>query len=173
MKWSRLKSLVEERFAPSVARRVALHQARYRHANEEVGRITLTVDRKEAAAFATHMGWRRVRPLADELMHAREAWGSPAAYARAEAEVRDRLRAEGEFSDAAAIEDLEAFLSMSIEDALASPSPLVRALAMLDGRLGKRRLRAFHFTENEHVLVRALHSVRCEAEGVSIDAPAV
>lgn len=173
MRWSKLKSLVEDRFAPSLARRVALHQARYRHSHEEVGRVTLTVDGQEVAAFATHMGWQQVRPLTDQLMDARAAWGSPAAYAQATADVEGRLRAEGELSDAVALADLEAYLSMSLDAALGAESPLVRALAMLDRRLGKRRLRLLRFPDSEIKMVRALHALRCEAESIDINAPAV
>src|SRR5215218_4823736 len=107
MPWSRLKSLVESRQAPSLSDRVTLHQARYRHAQAEVGRVWLAVDGREVAAFATHMGWARVRPLADAIMDERDAWGTAAAYAEAEAEATARLRAAGEFSDDAALRDLE------------------------------------------------------------------
>src|SRR5690242_11335537 len=140
MPWSRLKSLVESRQASALGGRVTLHQARYRHAQEEVGRVWLAVDGEEVAAFATHMGWARVRPRADARMDERDAWGTAAAYAEATAEVAAQLRAAGEFSDTAALRDLEAYLSQTVEAALASPSPLIRALAMLDSRLGKRRL---------------------------------
>jgi hypothetical protein len=173
MRWSKLKSLVEERLAPSLAQRVSLHQARYRHTHEEVGRVTVTVDGREVAAFATHMAWRTVRPRAEQLMNAREAWGSPAAYAQAAAEAEAQLRTEGVFSDAVALDDLEKSLSMSLAAALESESPLVRALAMLDRRLGKRRLRELRLSDDEHALVRALYALRCEAEGIDISAPAL
>ena len=173
MPWSRLKSLVESRQAPSLGDRVALHQARYRHAQKEVGRIWIAVDGKEVAAFATHMGWAKVRPLADSLMDARDAWGTTAAYAEATADAESQLRAAGEFSDTKALVDLEGYLSQTVEDALASPSPLVRALAMLDARLGKRRLRALELPPTEHPLVRCMYTLRCAAEGVPVSAAAV
>src|SRR4051794_14653935 len=99
MPWSRLKSLVEARQAPSLNGRVALHQARYRHANEEVGRIWVAVDGSEVAAFATHMGYARLRLLTDSLMDERNLWGSTSAYAEAAGEAEALLRAAGEFSD--------------------------------------------------------------------------
>jgi hypothetical protein len=173
MRWSKLKSLVEECFAPSLAKRVSLHQARYRHTQEEVGRVTMTVDGREVAAFATHMAWPTVRPRVDLLMDARNAWGSPAAYAQAVAEVEAQLRTSAVFSDAVALDDLEAYLSMSLAAALEAESPLVRALAMLDRRLGKRRLRALRLPDDEHPLIRALYALRCEAESIDISPPAV
>jgi hypothetical protein len=152
---------------------VTLHQARYRHAQEEVGRVWLALDGREVAAFATHMGWARVRPLTDRLMDERGARGSPEAYAQASAEVEAGLRAAGEMSDAAALEELEAYLSLSAEAALASASPLLRALAMLDARVGKRRLRALAQPPDAHPLVRSMHALRCEAEGIRLPEAAV
>ena len=173
MQWSRLKSLVESRQAAALGGRVTLHQARYRRTQEEVGRVWLAVDGREVASFTTHMGWRRVRPLADQLMDERDAWGTQAAYTAAASDAADRLRAAGEFSDAAALADLEAYVSLTVEDALASPSPLVRGLAMIDGRLGKRRLRTLALPADEHPMVRTLYALRCEVEGLETNAPAV
>lgn len=166
MPWSRLKSLVESRLAPSLDGRVTLHQARYRHARKEVGRVWVAIDGEEVAAFATHMGWTRVRPLADALMDERRAWGTEAAYAAATADAEAQLRAAGEFSDDAALSDLEGYLSQTVESALTAPSPLTRALAMLDSRLGKRRLRALTLAPDEHPLVRIMFTLRCDTEGV-------
>lgn len=170
MKWSRLKALVEARLASSLGRRVTLHQARYRHAQEEVGRIWLAVDGEEIAQFATHMGWARIQPLAAKLLDERGAWGTIEAFGQASDEVEAELRAAGEFSDAVALGDLEAYLSLPIDAALASESPLIRALAMLDSRVGKRRLRALSRAPDGHPLVRATHALRCGAEGVALPA---
>jgi hypothetical protein len=54
-------------------------------------------------------------------------------------------------------------VSSSLEDALASPSPFIRALALLDRRVGKRRLRLME-VENEHPIVRELFALRWTAE---------
>lgn len=89
------------------------------------------------------------------------------------AEVETRLRAAGELSDDAALRDLEQYLTLTVETALVSPSPLIRALAVLDRRLGKRRLRALAFPPDEHPLVRAMFALRCDVEGIRHPSPAV
>jgi hypothetical protein len=172
MKWSQLKSRLESFLAPSLAGRVALHQARYRYTHEEVGRVWFTVDGREVGDFATHMGMRYRRQLTDQLMDERDAWGSTAAYMQAAAEVEQQLRARGEISDSTAIDLLEQYLSMPFEDALTASSPLLRAMAMIDRRLGKRRLRSIRLTSDEHPLVRELYTVRCLVERVESSAPA-
>jgi hypothetical protein len=173
MRWSQLKSRIESFLAPSLAERVALHQARYRQTHEEVGRIWVTIDGREVADFATHKGWRNVRTLADQLMDERQAWGTTAAYAEATTDAESQLRSQGEFSDATALDLLEQYLSLPFEEALSSSNPLLRALAIADRRLGKRRLRSIQLTPDDHPLVRELYTARCLAEHVEINAPAV
>ena len=70
--------------------------------------------------------------------------------------------------DDSVLPELEAYLSLSIDGALASPSPLVRALAVCDRRAGKRRLRALD-TTGEHPLVRELFAARCACEGIDLE----
>lgn len=171
MRWSKLKSNLEALRAPAVAGRVALHQARYRYTNEEVGRVWLTVDGREIASFDTSTYVRRRAELQAQLLEHRAAetpTGASDRVASLEADERAReiLRRAGQYDDYEAIADLEAYLSLTIDDALASPSPLVRALAMVDRRIGKRRLRSMRVGQEEHPLVTLLYLLRCEAEGV-------
>ena len=146
MQWSKLRSTVESRFAPALGRRVTLHQARYRYAREEVGRVWISIDGRDSASFAS--------PNAASGDHA-----------PADAES---VRAAGTYSDSDAIAELRAFLSMPVAEALVAPSPLLRALAVLDGRVGKRRLGALAAAPDPHPLVRTLLAVRCDAEGVRV-----
>lgn len=111
MQWSRLKSLVEGRFAASVGRRVSLHQARYRYTAEEVGRVWIAVDGRDVASFATGVSWSATRAGAERLMDEREAWGSPAAYNQACDEAAAAVRRAGVYDDADALAELEASLS--------------------------------------------------------------
>ena len=168
MQWSKLRSTLEERFAPALQGRVRLHQARYRHAHEELGRVWVAVDGEERAAFATGARWRHVREGADRLMDEREAWGSPAAYEQAVADAAEAARRAGVHGDEDVLHELEASLSLPVDAALASESPLLRALAVLDARVGKRRLRALAAAADEHPLVVALLRLRCDAEGIRV-----
>ena len=58
-------------------------------------------------------------------------------------------------------------LLLSIDEALKSDNIFIRAFAMLDSRLGKRRLRTMHLSDDEHLLVRQFYDLRCEAEGIT------
>ena len=177
MPWSRVRRAVEDLFAPSLRRRVALHQARYRRTREEVGRIWVEVDGREIASFDTSSYVRRRDELGKQLFEIRRAESGKrapeyAAYLETDRQARDILRRAGESDDYEALIDLEAYLSLPIEEALASPSPLVRGLALIDRRVGKRRLRAIELGQREHPLVRELYALRCAAEGVEPSGPA-
>ena len=72
-----------------------------------------------------------------------------------------------QYDDYQALADLKAYLRLPIDDALKSDSPLVRGLAVIDRRIGKRRLRSLDAGPHEDSLVRELYRLRCEAEGIS------
>ena len=177
MRWSKLKSGLAELRAVSVAGRLAIHQARYRHSREELGRVWLTIDGNEIASFETARYARRHAELAAELFALRRdqsAGRAPGivAFNEVQSDAEEILRRDGAYDDSRALADLEAYLSMSLEQALTSSTPLLRALAMTDRRLGKRRLRSLQVGSGEHELVRALYQLRCEAEGIATEPPA-
>lgn len=57
---------------------------------------------------------------------------------------------------------------LSAEQALRSDDPLIQALATLDARIGKRRLKAIQF-DTLHPLAARLLKVRMRAEGIHYD----
>ena len=60
-------------------------------------------------------------------------------------------------------EAIDAQINGSIDQLLASEKPLFRAIAMLDRRVGKRRLLRID-PATEHPLVATIHALRFEAE---------
>jgi hypothetical protein len=67
MAWSRLKAKIENRFAPSLAKRVSIHMTSYRGAVSEGGRGWLQVDREEVSlASIQPIGEERVPGHHDE-----------------------------------------------------------------------------------------------------------
>lgn len=61
--------------------------------------------------------------------------------------------------------DMFDYLNYSIDEALRSERPVVRALAMLDKRLGKRRLTGMDLSKAT-LLVKRFYALRCRAEGI-------
>jgi hypothetical protein len=73
-------------------------------------------------------------------------------------------RAPGQHDQWSIHDGLTAYLDLKIDQALISPEPLHRALAMIDRRLGRRRFEALKLSANEHPWVRQLHELRASAE---------
>lgn len=170
MKWSQLKKRAEMLFADSVKKRVALHTTCCHKAPDRMGRAWITLDDKEIinmCFFAEQNAlWHEATRLQQangctDFRNPDHQAGYDAAYEKAKATLQDRsiLRPE-DFH-----QSLFQYLNTSIEDALVSPDPIIRAMGMLDRRLGKRRLASIDIV-NEHPLVRRLFEIRCEAEGL-------
>ena len=121
MRWSKLKHLTESRFADGVRGRVALHTTRYRYRLSMIhneARSWITIDGREIINMTR---WNEVDRRGVEY-------------------VGDRRFEVGVFHAYDLEMACEEMLTLPIEDALASPNPLVRALAVLDRRAGRRRL---------------------------------
>ncbi len=171
MRWSKLKQRVEDRMADSLQRRVEIHTARYRKADDSNGRLWFTVDKREVASMCDF----RYRISHYEFANAiRVATGATdyhdpkqrAIYYSAEKQADVAMHEQGVFSRWQSNHILWDYLSLSIDVALQSDNVLVRALVMLDRRLGKRRLRTLQLGDDEHPLVRQFYDLRCEAEGI-------
>ena len=140
-----------------------------------MGRIWVELDGRELISFDTSRYVAKRAQLGHDIRSGMGPLAPPAGsgykgYLAADEAAKDMLRRAGEYDDYSALEDLEAYLLLKVEDALQSPSPLVRALAICDRRVGKRRLRSLGPLAAEHELVRTLFEARCRAEG--LDAPA-
>lgn len=138
----------------------------------------LTLDRAEIASFDTESYVARRDALANEARagtgpFALSVASDHAEYLAADAAAVALLRRRGEYDDYSALQDLEASLSWSLDRMLVAESPLVRALAVVDRRFGKRRLLGTTLGPTEHTLVRTLLVVRREAEGLVASSPAV
>jgi len=149
MQWSRMKQQIESLFAPAVAGRVELRSTSYRHSHDGEGRVWITLDGEEIYDFCY--------------------WRTQIAANRLEAGIRQAaeiLRAQGLYSQYGAYQAIREYLSMGIDEALESDHLIVRALAVLDRRLGKRRLAEFPLRPTDHELVKRLLAFRCGVEGV-------
>jgi len=140
MQWSQLKHRIEEQFAPALGGRLQIHYTVYRNLTEGDGRAWLTWDKEEL-------------------------------FSRADMPSREKLDApfdpHAEFYDSARdiLGALHDYLRTPFADLLASPDPLVRALALADRRLGRRRFEKLAREELVHPLAARVHRLRAEAEG--------
>ena len=171
MRWSQLKLRVEANFAPRVRGRVELFQTRYRHAADSFGEAWMVVDGKR------QYSWGDI-----DFIRA-EAAGYRAHYARTNS--ADVTREAVWDAGRQVLDDLESraipmrwiledllveSLSLGIERMLTHRSPILRGLAVLDHRCGKRRLAKLD-GRSEHPFVRGMLELRRAAEGMRMAHP--
>jgi hypothetical protein len=169
MKWSQLKKRIEATFADSIAGRVEVWNTRYRKSHDAQGEAWITIDKQRISSMGTltyfgksHSEANRLRRESGciDFRDPQQREGYHQARDEAEKTVHDR----GVFSLCDLNRALFDYLNLSIDDAIQSDNPIIRAFATLDSRFGKRRLKEFDDSE-EHTLVKTLYRFRCEVEG--------
>ncbi|MEM7735510.1 MAG: hypothetical protein AAF267_06945 [Deinococcota bacterium] len=169
MKWSKLQSLVESRFAPAVQGRVAIYSTTY--GRSTAGHAWIELDKRVLANFDTQAfcksrpfligkdgnyvvdqdGKAKVGPIPD--------WANTKKYDNQPVEY-------GELSRQDVYEACWAFVhDLTVDEALASQNPILQSLAVLDARLGKRRLNHLN-SDSLHPLAAQLLQVRVQGEDI-------
>lgn len=187
MKWSKQKQLLESFLAPSLIGRVEYGSTSYRYSHHKPGRSYITVDKKqvfqmsddgyEVKWYDTVMdikrdeGYRDI-PVTEEDISEVTKMGVPAEVAREVARKRkvsaiaDKiLKEQGILSRSDFQEAATLYLSSSIESCLDSDSILLNIFALMDRRVGKKRLRNIGDTiKLKHPIVQYFYKLRLEAE---------
>ncbi len=145
MPWSKQKARVEALFAPALRGRVALHRTSYRAGYELSARAWITFE----GATIWECRTTRVNPA------------DPAPFGEALDPLDESPLTPHDFDQAIAD-----YPDLTIDEALASTSPIVRALAFLDRRFGKRRFSTVAPEAFAHPLERTLFRLRQRAEGI-------
>lgn len=170
MKWSKLKQLVEERVTASMRPRFAIYSTAY--GNCSCGHAWITIDKKLIANFCTRafynrdpkfesrdgrwFKWKPGEVPADLPKKVKKYYeNQPVEYG--ELRRQDVYKACWEF-----IHDL------SINEALESDDPLIQTLAVIDSRVGKKRMTKINIDEL-HPLAQRLFLLRAESEGITFN----
>ncbi|MBT2733475.1 hypothetical protein [Bacillus sp. ISL-7] len=155
IKWSKLKKIIESRFCDKLIGRVNINYTNYRAVHEPESRFWITLDGAEIYSNSK-VKWLfnhyKLR-LDEECMSYHEA--------------EKILEEQGQYYIDYIEDSLCEYINLSISDAINSKSFLIRALGMIDKRLGKRRLQSIEIKENEHILVRKLYAIRSEVEKIN------
>jgi len=164
MQWSQLKIQLKDRIAASVAGMIDFHQTRYRHSHDQEGEFWITLG-KEQIFSAGSLSY--LSTLSDVVASHR---ANGATVAQAYQQAWPDMDTQGLMLLEAINKDLFSSLGMTVEEMREHRNPVVRALAIVDTRYGRRRLAAFD-PATEHSLVRRFFHLRCEAERIRRPAP--
>ncbi|MCL6613795.1 MAG: hypothetical protein K6U03_04120 [Firmicutes bacterium] len=175
IKWSKLKKQLEQRICDPLKGRVEFFLTNYRTrlGHEAETRFWITVDGEEVFS-ASRLRWLiEYGSLANQIREINKCtdFRSPEqreGYYRAYDDAEKILRKRGLIDDYEFGKSLKKYLSLPFDEALKSNNPVFKALAIIDGRLGKRRLQELSIQKNEHQLILRLYKLRCEVEGIDL-----
>ena len=163
--WSSTRKKLEEDYlCPALRGRVRYFATTYSKCPDHGGRAAILVDGVEVLKSSYYEYAPAFWKLQSELRRLEEADWREAAPKAGQTVLEDGLFDQRDFYAA-----FQEFDNQSVEASLASENPIVRIFALLDRRLGKRRLAALKETmEQELDWVRPFYFLRMEAEGVTL-----
>ena len=151
------KKLEKDYLCPALRGRVRYFATTYRESHDQEGRAAILVDGEEIlkSNYYEYDGtlWHSYYNSEEQDAHI----------------IRQSVLDKGLFDQRIFYAAFREFDDQSIEASLSSETPIVRIFALLDRRLGKRRLAALEETmEQELDWVRPFYRLRMEAEGLSL-----
>lgn len=191
--WSKLKKQLEDFICPSLKGRVEFWVTNYRKAPDQLGRAYITVDGKEVINMCTLKKeveiYRTEQEIKerdnidfdendyeqDEMSELLRKIGyseemiSQIARNRAINDIAEKkVEEKGIFAQYDFFEAVKAFLNSPIEESLKSDNPIIKSLAVIDKRVGKRTLSKLKepMKDEKSELVRYFYKLRCEAENI-------
>lgn len=161
VRWSRVKSRVRALLAGAVKDRVDFHSTRYRRAHDSDGRAWITLDGEEVLNMATIVAWRTQYDMAYRMKEAFN--GDSMAFNAGWDYAKEYMRDESIFWQHEFGQALFKYPNLPIDEILSSPNPLIRAIGVLDRRVGRARLIGL-LKDEPHPLVMRLGAFRSVAE---------
>lgn len=166
MVWSKIKKNIENKFSENLNKKIQLYITSYGTNYDTAdlfNRGWITVDGKEVVNFST--------PDSFYLNGSDYHFATPTnCTVSKEIEYKNRnpnlLSEKGEFSKFDLSHCCYAYLDLNIDEAINHESPIIKMLAVLDKRLGKRRLKKLNDQE-QHPLVRFFLNLRIESEEIN------
>lgn len=158
MQWSKRKKNVEGFFSDLVRGRVELRSTHYRGSHDDEGRGYITFDKNEIWSMCTLSFYSIEYDRIDEIVEQENI--TPF---EAQKIAYEQLASEGKFNQYTFYDSLDEYSNNSIDSSLTSDNVLIRCLAMLDARLGKRRLKALDLSKESKKVID-FYKIRCECE---------
>lgn len=162
--WSDLNKQLNDRLCGVLKGRISYFLTRYHSVRNCYGRAAIRLDGTELAAFAWN-NWQQQEFETGELFR------SGVSCAEAERQLQPHWDEDCVLSEYDFLEAVSVFLrDLNIQDALKSDDQIIKILAILDGRVGKRTLEQIK-QKGEYKRypdwVRQFYDLRMECEGIA------
>jgi hypothetical protein len=137
MQWSKLKSRIKAFICPELRKRIDFHVTSYRHSHDEAEKCWITIDGKRVLTLGWYAFHRQVQEASEQSRENR-AIHPPQQLGNA----------------------MRTYLALPVKQAIQSEDPLIRALAIVDWRIGARTLQRIRLGVDDHPLVKAFFGLR-------------
>jgi hypothetical protein len=162
VQWSKLRSTVKSLICEELRARVDFHVTGYHSRRSTRARSgEITVDGKPVLELSYDRFCRESDGWFASVRGGQKwgVWVSPSSAETVWSEHQsDEIHPPQLLGDA-----MRAYLAMPVDEALTSVNPFIRALAIIDRRVGRRRLEGLEIGERDHSLVREFYRLRTEA----------
>jgi hypothetical protein len=167
--WSKVKKKLDSFRCEILKDRVQFTVTNYRRAHDQLGRAWITVDKKEVLNMCTITSETALNRREYEIKREKQIpytdWSQNRSIGM---EAHEWILNEGVFAQYDFFDAVEEYFQQSIEESLKSNNMLIKILALIDRRVGKRTLEKI----NESMLceieiVQIFYKLRCEAEGIT------
>jgi hypothetical protein len=173
MKWSQLKKTIESFICPTLRNRVKFYSTRYRSTHDQVGRAWISVDGKEIYDFSTptwineYYGTAHRIRIENNALDFQDPIQAPGYY-DAYKEAGKYVEEKGIFEQYCFYRSIEEYINLPFDEALMSENKIIKSIALIDRRLGKRRLKHIQLNDDEINLYKILYYLRMESEGLKV-----
>mgnify|MGYP001051875974 CR=1 FL=1 len=178
MQWSKLKGRIDSFFCEKLKGRIQIHTTVYRKFHDGPRRIWITFDKEEIFSASDITYWIAHEKIYEAIKLERQLKPIPfqedwrgmyeskerKELVKASAAVEQRLLTENIVDSGYVYQSFIDYCSLSMEQALISENNFIRAFAMFDRRIGKRRLRDLKLTTGDHPLINKFYGIRCTVE---------
>lgn len=144
--------------------RISLNLTNYRSNNkrEPESRFWISLDKKDIFSISKLLWLREWQEVRKELLSNRDENANLDVYDQAEEILKNRG-----FYYLGDVENyLQEYLSIPFDEALQSSNMIIKGLAMIDRRLGKRRLVNIKLPPDEFDFVVRMYKIPCTSEGI-------
>jgi hypothetical protein len=157
MQWSKLRSHLREFVAPSLRKRVDFHLITYRKLSELANEFLVTIDGEKVFSASTS------RHLHAEYFVTRRSGLLAQGDGPDPQKVEDSLTRREIHAPTDITSSIRTYFDLDPQIALTSTDPILKALAIIDRRIGSRTLKSIELPENEHSLVKVFYALRMES----------
>lgn len=156
--WSGLNKQLKNMLCDTLKSRIKYFLTRYHDVHNAYGRAAILLDNKEIICFSWIEMYHQDNDLSEAYAVNREL-----SYDHIRIQLKEKWDYECEYCEMDFLEAVTQFRSMSIQEALDSDNYIIKILAIMDKRVGKRKLKqiaAEKYYDNYPVWVQQFYTLR-------------